>query len=244
MPSLTWDVQIRCNDAKIVGQGYIARPSLGLYRLQRVNHFFRDYIAESKKLRRLMFLEPMDYPPPGNKLQYHAPLFWFLGHMVSGGLDDLSSWDIFESFTFRYDHPHTTVRKLSHGRGMIHLKRPGRDASWRNMRICTSADAAMLFPIQFVSRSLVFSFLGDFSHFRNHTFQKERSAKSTLGEFWDNYRALEAELRDVVAAFERHHQSQLAEREAFKAQAQVSPYMMYAMERQWACRDNTYEFQS
>ena len=94
----------------------------------------------------------------------------------------------------------------------------------------------------FEARSSDSNFLRDVSYSIKRNIQKECSAQSTLSEFWDTYLALGAELRDVVTAFERRQQSQIAEREAWKAQANVSPYMMYAMERQWACRDNTYEF--
>lgn len=179
-----------------------------------------------------MFLELMDYPHPGDKLQHHAPLFWFLGYMVSGRLDNFSSWEVSEHSTFRYDHPHTTLRRLPLGQGMLQLKGTGQDGSWRKMRICTSAHASKLSPIHFEARSSDSNFLRDVSYSIKRNIQKECSAQSTLGEFWDTYLALGAELRDVVTAFEQHQQAQLAEHEAWKAQTNVSPYIMYAMERQ------------
>ncbi|EME77734.1 uncharacterized protein MYCFIDRAFT_84833 [Pseudocercospora fijiensis CIRAD86] len=232
-----------CSDADIDDEGYITRPSLGLYRLQRVNHTFRDHIANSKKLRRLMFLAPVDYyPRPPNRLQNYAPLTWFLEHLRPGRLGNASRRKQKQHATFQYHHPKTTVRELSQNRGMLHLEKTSREASWRKMKICNSMDAALLSPIHFLNYQYDSDLIRECFEFEKLAVERQCPAESTLGDFWDVYMALETGLTEVVMAFEQYRSVKLAEREVFKAQVNANPsrYMVYAMKYKWDYDDRPF----
>ncbi|KAF7191552.1 hypothetical protein HII31_07054 [Pseudocercospora fuligena] len=135
------------SDAKITTAGHIKEPSLGLFAIQRTCRDFQATIQGSKLLRRLMFLEPVDFSILSEEEtdNYHYPLWWFLEEMEF----EVSYWDSSEVDETResfLELPNLSVndfRLLAQKFFGPTSKRADSawlrsEASWRQIKVCNS----------------------------------------------------------------------------------------------------------
>lgn len=176
-------------------------PVQGLFALQRVNKSCRNFITDSNKCRRVMFIDPprpdsQEYKSLRNPINLASldllqPLWWLfetfeifspVDRLHTMQLDKdlhLNDLEISQSSDFgRETFPISTTREIDRKilrTGMIGMRR--QEASWRNLPVFR------IDPHRTVSVHQLFRFIDGTEGWYRVSFTVDK--ETTLGEFWD-----------------------------------------------------------
>lgn len=208
------------NDAANTGRTHFLEPRSRLFVIQRTSRDFQGTVEGSKALRRLMYLEPVDFSKQrdAGAVHRHGPLGWLLerlglywptkmdyksdNSLVSEEacfeLNDLNEFD-FTWLADQYFDPNFECCWSAWLR---------RESSWRKTRVCHSTvPSPVSLSMTYCSGSAREDDEAELHH-HTWTFQSE----DTLGHVHDRFETIAREVARMQEAYEKYKQSRIERR--------------------------------